>query len=119
MKHFLKALKLKLERFRLLRYVQRHEVIPAWYGVAWEDWLTSGTYVAPIPLALLVAVARWLWRGLLVASRAMACDPRVAYLDGVEHGLRLARERPPSGQAYHIVNAGGLSRPMIPRSENE
>jgi len=81
-----------MKRFKLLRYIQRHEVIPAWHTVAWWDWNTNGFYVLPVPLALPVALARWVWAGLQTGSKEMAIDARVAYLAGIQQGIRMARK---------------------------
>lgn len=81
-----------MKRFKLLRRIQRHEVLPAWYAIAWWDWHGNGFYVLPIPLALPVAFARWVWAGLQTGSTDLASDPRVAYLDGIRQGIRMARK---------------------------
>ena len=83
-----------MKRFQLLRYVGPGEVIPAFYGVAWHEWATCRYATLPIPLALPVGVARWIWAGLRTATKNMALDPRTAYLDGFERGFQRAREIP-------------------------
>ena len=97
-----------MKRFQLLRYVGPGQVIPAFYGVAWHEWETCRHAMLPMPLALLVGVARWVWAGLVTATKTMALDPRTAYLDGVQHGLRLARETP-DGRSV-VVKVGGKTR---------
>jgi hypothetical protein len=81
-----------MKRFKLLRFIQRHEVCPAWYTVAWHDWNSCGFYALPIPLALPFALARWVWAGLRTGSKELAADTRVAYLDGIQQGIRMARK---------------------------
>lgn len=81
-----------MKRSKLLRRIQRGEMVPAWYSIAWWDWNTNGFYVLPVPLALPVAFARWVWAGLQTGSKKMVHDPRVAYLAGIQQGIRMARK---------------------------
>ena len=83
-----------MKRFKLVRYIGPNEVIPAFYGVVWHEWATFRYAVLPMPLALPFGMARWIWAGLLTATKTMALDPRTAYRDGVERGLMLARQNP-------------------------
>jgi hypothetical protein len=79
-----------MKRFKLVRYIGPNEVIPAFYGVVWHEWATFRYAVLPMPLALPFGMARWIWAGLLTATKTMALDPRTAYLDGFRHGLMRA-----------------------------
>ena len=81
-----------MKRFKLLRLVRHDELLPAWYADAWYDWKTNRFYVLPIPLALPVAFARWAWAGMRAGNCKLARDPRVAYLDGIQQGIRMARK---------------------------
>jgi hypothetical protein len=97
-----------MKRFKLVRYIGPNEVIPAFYGVAWHDWASFRYAVAPMPLASLFGMARWIRACLLTATKTMAQDPRIAYLDGVEHGFMLARQTP-YGQSA-VVRVAGKAR---------
>lgn len=92
----------------LLRKVDSGCRIPAFYGVVSYDWVDDAALVAPLPLVVPFVLARHLWAGIRTAFRDIARDPRVAYLDGVEEGLRQARNRP-DGESF-IIRAGGLCR---------
>jgi len=83
-----------MKRFQLLQFIGPGQCVPAWYGPAWYDWQSNGHYALPIFLALPCGVARWLWAGLRTGSKAMALDSRVAYLDGIQQGIHIARKDP-------------------------
>jgi len=81
-----------MKRFKLLQFIGPGQIIPAWYGLAWYDWQRNGHYALPFFLALPCGVARWFWAGLRTGSKAVALDSRVAYLDGIQQGIRIARK---------------------------
>lgn len=93
----------------LLRKVDPGCRIPALYGIVSYDWVDDSALVAPLPLVVPFVLARHLWAGIRTAFRDIARDPRVAYLDGVEAGIRLARTKPQSRDGF-IIRAGGLCR---------
>lgn len=92
----------------LLRKIDPGCRIPAFYGIVFYDWVDDSALVAPLPLVVPFVLARHLWAGLRAALRDIARDPRTAYLDGVQEGLRQARNRP-DGEAF-TARAGGLCR---------
>jgi hypothetical protein len=98
-----------MKRFQLLQFIVPGQVIPAWYGLAWYDWQRNGHYALPIFLALPCGVARWLWAGLRTGSKAMAIDSRVAYLDGIQQGILIARKDPSLLHRLFVVRAGNRS----------
>ena len=81
-----------MKRFKLLQFIRHGERTPAWYGLAWYDWNAGGHWAAPIFLALPIAFGRWLWAGLRAGNKELAIDARVAYLDGIQQGIRMARK---------------------------
>ena len=81
-----------MKRFKLLQFIRHGERTPAWYGLAWYDWNAGGHWAAPIFLALPFAFGRWLWAGLRAGNKELAIDARVAYLDGIQQGIRMARK---------------------------
>lgn len=103
-----------MKRFQLLQFIDRGQVIPAWYGLAWYDWQRNGHYALPIFLALPFGVARWFWAGLRTGCATVAIDSRVAYLDGIQQGIRIARKDPSllhrpfaarGGNRFTMINA--------------
>lgn len=97
---------------KLIIRVGENEVVPAWYGVAWFDFIRWGAVATPLPLVPFFIVGRWLWSALRTASTDVARDPRTAYLDGYEAGFRFARKYPPKpGHGYHL-RAGKRYRVM-------
>ena len=99
-----------MKRFKLLQFIGPGQCVPTWYAMAWYDWQMNGHYALPIPLALPCGVARWLWAGLLTGSKAMAIDSRVAYLDGIQQGIRIARENPSLLHRPFTAKAGNKAR---------
>lgn len=103
-----------MKRFKLLQFVGHGQVTPAWYSLAWYDWQRNGYYVVPIFLALPIALGRWLWAGLRAGNKELAIDARVAYLDGIQQGIRIARKDPSmlhrpfaarGGDRFTVINA--------------
>jgi hypothetical protein len=95
-----------MKRFQLLQFIGPGQITPAWYGLAWYDWQRNGHYALPIFLALPCGVARYLWAGLLTGSHAVAIDARVAYLDGIQQGILIARKDPSLLHRPFVVTAG-------------
>jgi hypothetical protein len=95
-----------MKQFQLFRLIGQGEIVPSWYGLAWQDWTVNGYWAAPIILALPIGVARWLWAGLRTGSHAVATDPRVAYLDGIQQGILIARKDPSLLHRPFVVTAG-------------
>ena len=91
--------------FMLIRKVQPGERIPAWYGLAWFDWVNDDAVVVPLPLVLPILLGRHFWAALRTCNRDIARDPRSAFLDGVEHGLKLASTLPP-GTSTAVAASG-------------
>ena len=95
-----------MKQLQLFRLVRQGECIPSWYGVAWQDWMMDGYWAAPIFLALPIGVARYLWAGLRTGSHAVARDARVAYLDGIQQGILIARKDPSLLRRSFVLKAG-------------
>jgi hypothetical protein len=95
-----------MKQFQLFRLIREGEVVPSWYGMAWQDWIMGGYWAAPIFLALPIGVARYLWAGLRTGSHAVARDTRVAYLDGIQQGILIARKDPSLLHRPFVVSAG-------------
>ena len=92
----------------LLRKIDTGCRIPPFHGIVFYDWVEDSALVAPLPLVVPFVLARHLWAGIRTAFRDIARDPRVAYLDGVEEGLRHARTRP-ADEAF-LARAGSMCR---------
>jgi hypothetical protein len=60
--------------------------IPAWYGVAWQDWLTHSAICYPIPINLVVAFLRAVYLWMKHGYREVPLDPRDAFNQGFEAG---------------------------------
>lgn len=56
-----------LQRLRLLRWLRSDYVIPRGWGVAWDDILRNGVWIAPVPLNLALGKFRRLWHWILWA----------------------------------------------------
>jgi hypothetical protein len=95
-----------MKQFQLFRLIGQGEIVPSWYGMAWQDWMMDGYWAAPIFLALPIGVARYLWAGLRTGSQAVARDARVAYLDGIQQGILIARKDPSLLHRPFVVTAG-------------
>lgn len=97
----------------LIRKIETGCNIPAGYAVAWCDWVEDAYFVAPLPIALPIALGRHLYAGLLTFTRDVARDPRVAFLDGIEHGYRHAASGPQPPPGF-IAKAGHSFRRIMP-----
>jgi hypothetical protein len=81
-------------KLKLIRRIDERTMIPAGYGVAWFDWVSGWVVVAPLPLVPFICFGRWLWASMRTCFTNVARDPRTAYLDGMEAGIRLGRTYP-------------------------
>lgn len=79
---------------RVRKEIGRGEMIPAWYGVAWVDFMRDVGVCYPIPLNLIAAVLRGLWIWAMHGYRAVPIDSRDAYAQGFADGRRSADRYP-------------------------
>lgn len=71
----------------LVRVVPQGQRIPPGFGVAWVRWDTGDAVCMPVPLNIVAATGRraWAW---LKFPRCLFTDPRQAFLQGYQMGLR-------------------------------
>jgi len=62
------------------------ELLPAWYGVAWIDYMRNQAVCYPVPLNLLAALVRCVYMFAKHGARWLSHDPRGAYHPGFEAG---------------------------------
>lgn len=53
---------------RFLVFVDQGEMLPRWYGVAWQDLIRQGCWAAPVPINCIIAVGRTVWWGFKAPS---------------------------------------------------
>lgn len=75
-------------RWRLVRRVREDEIIPALYGVAWQDWRARTVVVMPIPVNVVAGLLRSAWIFLRWGWRAVPACPRDAYAQGRRDALK-------------------------------
>ena len=82
----------------VVRSVAAGNLIPPGYGVAWVDWRTGDAVVMPIPLNIAAAGVRraWFW---CRHPAALVKDPRQAFLQGYQAGLRAGEQHHGDGGA--------------------
>lgn len=71
---------------RLAKEVHEGEIIPAWYGVAWVRFEVNAAVCYPMPLNLLVAAVRAFAIWMRYGYRAVPCNSRDAYAQGLRDG---------------------------------
>lgn len=80
----------------LVRIVGEGFILPRGFGVAWVRWQDGNAVCMPIPLNIAAAGARraWFW---CRHPAVLAKDPRQAFLQGYQAGLRAGRQRHSDG----------------------
>lgn len=76
---------------KLIEHVPHNCVIPAWYGVAWRDWTGMHLVCMPVPLNMVVGLARALYVFVRHGYLGVEANPRDAYMQGLREGERKAR----------------------------
>lgn len=71
---------------RIAKEVRQCEIIPAWYGVAWLRWDAGIAVCYPMPLNLILAAARAVLIWMRHGYRAIPCNARDAYAQGLREG---------------------------------
>lgn len=64
---------------KVLKRIEQGELIPAWHGVAYFDFASLKCVVAPLPLNIVIGLARAAYTTLRFAHRAVADSQRAAY----------------------------------------
>lgn len=72
----------------LVKKINEGEIIPAWYGVAWKDWMRREAVCMPIGVNLIAQLARWIYFEVKHGSRPMRSNVRAAYDQGFKDGRR-------------------------------
>jgi len=72
--------------FRVIRKVAMGENIPGFYGIAWVTYNAPVAYCAPVPLNLVIGLARGVWFWLRHGWRDMAVTTHAAYAQGLQKG---------------------------------
>lgn len=72
----------------LVKHVRQGELLPAFYGVAWVDFVSHTAVCLPVGLNILAAVIRATYTWARYGYRAMHTNPRDAYWQGYRDGKR-------------------------------
>lgn len=67
---------------KLIKKVHRMDMLPAWYGMAWQDFASDSCTCLPVGLNLIAAAARGVWFFIKHGGRYIPMDPRAAYDQG-------------------------------------
>jgi hypothetical protein len=62
------------------------QIIPAWYGIAYYDYLAYRAICYPMPLNIVVRVFRDITVWMRVGFASVDIRPRDAYLQGLKEG---------------------------------
>jgi hypothetical protein len=68
------------------------EMLPPWYGYAWENYTARVRVCYPIPLNVLLATFRGLHTWFKYGFLGVPYDPRDAYRQGYEQALKDVQE---------------------------
>jgi len=66
---------------KLTRRIDQGEVIPKWYGVAYEDWLQCQAVCAVVPLNLVIRLGFAIWIFFKYPLRFVQPRTRLAFLE--------------------------------------
>ncbi len=74
----------------LVKRISEGELIPRWYGVAWEDWNPRGRFVVCLPFGMNIVaqLLRATYYSIKHGNRAMRANPRAAYEQGYGQALK-------------------------------
>ncbi|WP_291015308.1 hypothetical protein [Hydrogenophaga sp.] len=62
------------------------QMIPAWYGIAWQNFDSRTAVCYPVPINVIVATGRAFWLWLRYGYKPVPIDPRDAFVQGVSEG---------------------------------
>jgi hypothetical protein len=80
-------------RFSVRKLCREGDLLPPWYGVAWDDWNCDRAVCYPVPLNLVAGIGRAIWIWMRHGWRGVRRNSREAFHQGYELG-RFDRERP-------------------------
>lgn len=75
----------------LVRVVAQGYILRRGFGVAWVRWQDGSAVCMPVPLNVLAAAGRRAWAWLRF-PRCLFRDPRQAFLEGYQMGLRAGQQ---------------------------
>jgi hypothetical protein len=71
---------------QIVKRIRPAEMLPAFYGIAWRDWLRDEAICLPVPLNVLARLARAGWVWLRVGGLDVPLNSRDAYEQGLRDG---------------------------------
>ena len=72
----------------LVKRIREGEMIPSWYGVAWDDWMRREAVCLPFGVNIVAQFARAVYFEVKHGNRAMRNNVRAAYDQGYADGKR-------------------------------
>lgn len=73
---------------KLIRRLDRGELIPRFYGVAYCDMVSQRATVAPVPLNIIIHLVVNLWAFLRWGYMPISDNPRLAFDQGYRKGKK-------------------------------
>lgn len=73
---------------KIVKRINKGEMLPPFYGVAWQDWYGDVAVCLPVPLNLIAAIGRSIWIFMRHGHRHVPMSPRDAYYQGKNDALR-------------------------------
>ena len=73
------------------KVIKPGQMIPAWYGIAWQNFDSRSAVCYPIPINVAMAAGRAFWYWLRYGYKPVPLDPRDAFVQGVKEGYQSGR----------------------------
>lgn len=67
---------------KFIKKVGPGEMLPAWYGIAWRNWLDNSATCLPVGFNLVAAMLLGMWIFIRHGGRALPMEQRAAYDQG-------------------------------------